>query len=472
MSLHQFLSILRARWLIALAVLVFVVGATIGVSLVLPKRYTASAQVLIDVKTPDPILGQVFPGMMAPAYMGTQVDVITSDRVAQRVVRTLKLEQNLSMQQAWREETQGAGEFGSWLAKRLQAGLDVKPSRESNVLSLNYKAVDPRFATVMANAFAQAYADTTLELRVEPARHYNSFFDERAKQLREALEQAQSRLSSFQQDKGIVATDERLDVESTRLSELSSQLVAVQALSAESSSRSEQAQRAPDRLQDVLNNPVVASLRADLARQEVRMQELGERLGEKHPQLQELRANVAELRAKLQQETSRVSGSVTVNNNITQSRETQLRGALAEQRAKVMRMKAVRDEQGVLLRDVENAQRAYDAVFSRMAQTQLESQTTQTNVVLLNSATEPTEPSSPKLRLNALVALFVGTILGVGIALLRELFDRRVRTREDITGPIDLPILGVLPVSTPRRRWLKKTHSASTLALGRLPVAS
>src|SRR5262249_43658115 len=187
----------------------------------------------------------------------------------------------------------------------------------------------------LPNAFAQAYIDTTLELRVEPARQYNSFFDERAKQLRDALEQAQSKLSAFQQSRGIIATDERQDVENARLAELSSQLVALQAVATESENRQAQARQSPDRLHDALPNPGVAGLRQDLARQEVRLEEVNAKLGDRHPQVIELRANLAELKAKLQQETERVSGSVGVNNQINQAREAQLRASLAQQRAKV-----------------------------------------------------------------------------------------------------------------------------------------
>ncbi|HTP75071.1 MAG TPA: chain length determinant protein EpsF [Burkholderiaceae bacterium] len=473
MSITQLMTILQARWRLAAATLLVTVAATVAVSLVFPKRYTATAQVLVDIKTPDPILGQVFPGMMSPSYMGTQVDVITSDRVARHVVRALKLDQSAAMRHAWREDTHGAGEFAAWLAKLLQSSLDVKPSRESNVLSLSFKSVDPRFAATLANAFAQAYIDTTLELRVEPARQYNSFFDERAKQLREALEQAQSRLSAFQQSRGIIATDERQDVENARLAELSSQLVALQAVATESQNRQAQARQSPDQLQDVMTNPVVASLRQDLARQEVRLEEVGAKLGERHPQVIEIQANLAELKAKLRQEVERVSSSVGINNQINQAREAQLRASLAQQRAKVLHLKEVRDEQTVLVRDVENAQRAYDAVFGRMAQTQLESQTTQTNVVLLNTAAEPTEASSPRLRINALVAVFVGTLLGVGLALLREWLDRRVRSREDLTVSLDLPVLGALPSSRPRRRWFGRDARSplQKRLFGQLPSA-
>jgi succinoglycan biosynthesis transport protein ExoP len=384
--------------------------------------------------------------------MATQVDVILSERVALRVVRALKLDQNPTMRAQWRETTEGAGKFESWVAELLQRSLDVKPSRESNVITINYKGADPRFAAALANAFAQAYIDVTLEMRTEPARQYTGFFDTRAKQLRENVEQAQARLSAFQKEKGIIAVDERLDIETSRLNELSSQLVALQAIAAESGSRNVQARASAETLQDVINNPVVMGLKSDLSRQEARLQELGARFGDAHPQTQEIRASITELRVKIEQETRRVGSSVGVNNSINQSREAQIRASLDVQRAKVLKLKEVRDEVNVLIRDVESAQRAYDGVQARSNLSSLESFTTQTNLVVISPANEPTRPSSPRVSLNSLLAVFVGTLLATGVALLLELLDRRVRTPDDMAGALQLALLGVLPKPA-KARW-------------------
>lgn len=462
MTAQQFLSILLARWRSLLVVVLAIVAATAVLNLLLPRSFTATAAVLVDLKTPDPIAGGISPGMMTPSYMATQVDVIQSWRVAQRVVASLKFAQNPGMRQQWMESTGGGGDYERWVADLLLRSLDVKPSRESNVISLAYKSVDPKFAAALANAFAKSYADVTLELRVEPARQYTGFFDARAKQLRENVEQAQERLSAFQRSKGIVAVDERLDVETARLNDLNSQLTALQAVTAESSSRDRQAQRTTDTLQDVINNPVVAGLRADLSRLEAKLQETTARLGEAHPQVVELRANIRELRARLEQEMSRVGSSVGVSNTINQSREAQVRASLDAQRNKVLQLKTLRDEMSVLTRDVETAQRSYDAVLSRASLTSLESQTTQTNIVLLNPATEPLQPSSPRVMLNLLAAVFVGTMLGVGVALLREMRDRRVRGADDLAGAtLQLPLLAVLPTRRRGRSWFARRDAPS-----------
>ena len=101
MNLQQFLLILLARRKVALYTLFVTVATTLVVSLLLPSKYTASTSVVIDVKSPDPIAGMAMPAMAMPGYMATQTDIINSDRVAQKVVKLLKLDQVPQIQQDW-----------------------------------------------------------------------------------------------------------------------------------------------------------------------------------------------------------------------------------------------------------------------------------------------------------------------------------------------------------------------------------
>ena len=187
MTFGQFLSILRARKWAALLVFALVVATTVAVSLLLPKQYDGTASVVIDVK-PDPVSAMAFPSMALPSFMATQVDILTSDRVTLKVIRDLKLTESPQIRDQWQTEGDGKGTLEQWLIELLKKYLDVKPSRESNVIQINYRAPDPRFAAGLANAFAKAYIDTTLELRVDPAKQFSSFFVAQSKDAREALE--------------------------------------------------------------------------------------------------------------------------------------------------------------------------------------------------------------------------------------------------------------------------------------------
>lgn len=444
MSLRQLLAILRARFGLALFTLLVCTAVAVALSFLLPKQYTASASVVIDVKTTDPITGVMSPALTMPSYMATQVDILESERVALRVVRALKMQDSTDLRSQWQAATNSQGNYESWLAQLLQKKLDIKPARESNVIEINFTSIEPKFAAAVANTFVQAYLDTTIELRVDPARRYSMMFEERGRTLRADMERAQQKLSTFQKASGILASDERIDVETSRLNELSTQLVTLQTASADSRSRQVAAAAAPDSLQDVIANPVVAGLRTELSRQDAKLQEMQERYGEAFPSVLELKANIDGLRSKLAQETERLSTSVGVTNIINVSRESQVRGSLESQRAKVLRMKALRDEQAILQRDVENSQRAYDGVIARLNLVGLESAATQTNAMPLMIATEPARPSWPKPMLMIPVGFAIGLLLAVAAALAREAADRRVRSHEDVARELRLPVLGSL----------------------------
>jgi capsular polysaccharide biosynthesis protein len=98
-----------------------------------------------------------------------------------------------------------------------------------------------------------------------------------------------------------------------------------------------------------------------------------------------------------------------------------------------------------MLRDVENAQRVYDAAFTRQNQSALESQATQTNVSVVKRASVPPFPSSPRWSVNAAVSLVLGALIGVATALAREHRDWRLRNEDDVLEIMRQPLLGVLP---------------------------
>jgi chain length determinant protein tyrosine kinase EpsG len=467
MTLQQFVDILRARWRLASLLFALTLGTAVGVSLLLPSKYTASAQVLVDMKSPDPVLGLLLPGQLTPGYMATQVDIITSQRVALNVVETLKIAENPQAIEQWRRATDGDGSIRHYFSDLLLKGLDVKPSRESSVFTVAYTGLDPGFAAIVANAFAQAYVDLSIQLKVDPARQTKGFFDVQTQALRERLESAQNRLTAYQRDKGIVSADERLDVENTRLAELSSQLVALQALAGEAGRRQALAKDAVTRgtstdVPEVLSSPLIQALKSELARVDARFEQQGAVLGAQHPDILKLKEERASLVKRIERETAAITGSLGNAYKIQSQREGDLKTALDRQRVKVLEIKQVRDELTVLQRDVESAQRAFDAVSQRLSQTSLESQSNQSNVVVLTPAAAPRKPSSPKLLLNSALGAFLGTLLGVGGALGAELRNRRVRGSQDLQLAS-----GVQPMGTLRHAFRGK-HGAANAAGGGL----
>lgn len=440
MTIQQFLLILRARYKVALLTLLITVIVTAVVSVLLPKQYTASAAVVLDVKSPDPVTGQPLQGLMAPGYMATQVDIINSERVAKKVVKKLKMDENEVIRAQWREATEGKGQLIDWLADLLQKKLDVKPSRESNVININYTGPNPEFVAGMANAFAEAYIDVNLDLRVAPARQYAAFFDDQTKAARQKLDLAQTALSDYQQAHSITSMDDRLDYETAKLNETSSQLTSIQGQTTDSQSKRGNARG--DTVAEVMQSPLINGLKSDIARLDAKLQESSINLGSNHPQTLRTQTELSTLRAQLEAETRKITSSIETTYQVGKQREQQLQSALATQKGRVLALNKQRDELNVLRRDIDSAQRAHEMVSQRASQSSIESQSNQTNIAILNAASVPSQASKPRVFFNILISIFLGTMMGIGLALALELINRRVRSAEDLAEALGLPTLG------------------------------
>ncbi|MDK6077356.1 MULTISPECIES: chain length determinant protein EpsF [Massilia] len=443
MNVHQFLLILLARKKIILGTLLVTVLLALGWSLIQQKTYKATASVLLNYKGVDPVSGLTMPGNLMPGYMATQMDIITSKNVALRVVDSLRLASSPAVQAQWREASEGKGSVRDWLADLLLKKLEIMPSRESSVVEISFKGADPAFAAAVANAFADEYQKISVQLKTEPAKKASSYFNEQTKQLRDNLEAAQARLSKYQQEKGIVSLDNnRVDVELSRLSDLSAQLVAAQTQAMEASSRERMATGVGS--PDVANNALVQSLRVSLASGEAKLAEAASRYGRNHPAYQSAQAEVSKMRAELNAALGSVSKSVGANAQVYRQREAELRAELAAQKTRVLELNRTRDELGVMLKDLDSAQRAFDAASNRFSQTRIEAQAEQSDISILNPAVPPTEPAGPRVLLNTLVSILLGTILGVGLALLLELINRPVRSTGDVKDMLGIPVLGTI----------------------------
>jgi chain length determinant protein EpsF len=453
MSFHQFLLALKGRFWIFISLLVATVLAAIVVTIIMPKTYEATASVLVDNPDNQMINQQQMPARAQLGYMQTQVDIIQSQRVARQVVRDLKLAEGDAVKAAWLKAG-GKGTVEDWVAQGVLSKLKVDVS-QSSVIGITYSASTSKYAADVANAFAKAYVDTSLNLRVEPAQEASAWFSEQLKGLRADLENAQAKLNKFQREHGILINDERLDFENSRLAELSSQVLQATSTAYDNASRAGQAgKRASDTLPEVIANPLVTTLKTELLRAESKLSELSTRVGENHPQYIQQKSEVDALRARVNAEMGKVAGGLATATAQARSREAALRADYAAQRKKVEDLRDARAESQMLIRDLDAAQKAYDAALTRYHVNKVEGAARQTNVTVLNTAVEPTFPSKPRVPLNIALGFFVGTLLGLAAIFLLEILDRRVRSDPDLDAVMlgmDVPLLGTLHTWHPSR---------------------
>ena len=474
MTIAQLLLALRARFRAFVLILAATVIAAVAVSLVLPKSYKATVGLLVDARGEQSMHDTTVPfnfnlPQERQSYLQTQAEIVGSPSVARKVVEDLGLAQQPKAQADFQKDADGKGAIEDWLAEGLLKKLKVEVS-QSNVIQATFTSPDPEYSARVANAFAKAYRDTIVALRSEPTREAATWFDEQLKSLKANLTTAQDRLTDYLQRQKIASLDERNDVDIARLGALGTQAVTAQEQALQWNSRVRQGNGLArdgnaDRLPEVRDNALVQKLKADLATGEAKLQELATQYGSNYPLYQRQESQNKVLRERLDAETRRVAAGVGAAARQSRQRETDIAGALAAQRARVLAQRESRDEINVLKHDVDAAEKAYDVALQRAAVTQVESRARETNVAVLNPAVAPRLPSSPKLLLNIALAVVLGTALGVGIVMLIELADRRVRSHADLDNAWDVPLLGVLHEWQPSSRALPDPGNYA----GRLP---
>jgi chain length determinant protein EpsF len=451
-------SILRARRVLAGTILLFTLLVALAWVLLRPANYKAIAPVLVDVQQIDPTRGASYAyvqGLVAPSFMTTQIDIVKSDRVAQRVVQLLPADQ--APMKSLREKAQKEPAPDRWLAWALQQKLEVKPSRESNIINITWTGRSPAEAARVANAFAQAYLETNLDIKTDPQKKYTVWFDEQVQGSRDRLEKAQQKLAAFQEKAGIVTADEKSDFETTRLNDLLQQLSVLQ-----SRGRGGSPAGASD------SSPLVNNLRQDVARLEAKIAQASATMGSRHPEMMRMSSELAAMKNRLSEESARVGITAAQSVEAAKARERELQAAVAEQKSKVLALSKQRAEMNILKADVDSAQKAFDTVTASAAQARLQAMSNQTNVMKLASAVEPLEATGPTGIQAMLIALVVGSMLGFAGALMAELANRRVRTVADLTMVTHLPILATVPAANAARYTPRLgAPSARRLALAR-----
>jgi uncharacterized protein involved in exopolysaccharide biosynthesis len=356
-----------------------------------------------------------------------------------------------------REKAQKEPAPDRWLAWALQQKLEVKPSRESNIINITWTGRSPAEAARVANAFAQAYLETNLDIKTDPQKKYTVWFDEQVQGSRDRLEKAQQKLAAFQEKAGIVTADEKSDFETTRLNDLLQQLSVLQ-----SRGRGGSPAGASD------SSPLVNNLRQDVARLEAKIAQASATMGSRHPEMMRMSSELAAMKNRLSEESARVGITAAQSVEAAKARERELQAAVAEQKSKVLALSKQRAEMNILKADVDSAQKAFDTVTASAAQARLQAMSNQTNVMKLASAVEPLEATGPTGLQAMLIALVVGSMLGFAGALMAELANRRVRTVADLTMVTHLPILATVPAANAARYTPRLgAPSARRLALAR-----
>ena len=439
MTITQFLRIVAARWRVPAYTMLACFTLALGWVLFGPGRYTATASVLIDVRAPATVAINGDPGalpQMQPDYVATQVDVISSNSVAEAAVDLLGLVRNPQAMDLYR----AAGsrlDPRSWFAATLLRDLRVTPSESSRVIAISFTEHDPQLAAAYANAFAEAYRSVAIDLQRQPALAANASYRANVERVQHQLAEAQARLSARRAELGVAPNPDGTEAQDAKLVALSQQLALAQGTQAAMNQKG-----AGGALPDVIASPVVQSLQVEIARLESQRQQLAQIAGPNNLDYKQVVGQLASLRAQLAQQKALVAAGAATTSGQASASVHQLEGALAVERHKTVANQKARGELVELQENVLNLKTTYEALTARAAQNALIGASDAGNVTLLARAEAPEKQAGLPPPLIVVLAAILGLMLGTAIAIVRELADHRLRVPDDLPTWLGVPSLG------------------------------
>jgi succinoglycan biosynthesis transport protein ExoP len=432
MSLVQFLRIVWARsWVILAATISCVAGAAI-VIVIVPPRWEANSRVLLNLLKPDPVTGQVIAVNATRAYVATQTELIKDYSVAGQVADQLGWLSDPELIQQYRQRPPNdVRDFRHWLAQLVIDRTKANVLEGSNILEITYTATTPDNAKVVADALRKAYIDASLAFRRDDANQNADWYAQQADKAKMDLTTAESAKAAYERENGIILQDDKTDLQTARLRAL--------ATARDSTGPAAAA---------VASAPSAASIQ--LAQIDAEIAQASQSLGPNHPELQGLRAKRTAIASLIADDRANAAARGTEAGTVKAAGAAVLDRAVEAQKALVFAERDKLARLNQLQAEVDLRRDLYNKTAARTAELRQEAAVADPGLTVLGSAVTPQSPVFPNKPLIYLGSIGLGLAMGVLLALLTELFNRRVRGIEDLQSAVDIPVLAVIPA--PGRR--------------------
>ncbi|WP_295577851.1 polysaccharide biosynthesis tyrosine autokinase [uncultured Lamprocystis sp.] len=468
--------VLKRRWTIIVFAVIVVVAAVTATYLMTPI-YRASLILQIDREdikvTKIEEVAPVDASTGGQDYLQTQYELLKSRSLAQRVIDQMGLadqpaeapspsmmEQVTAWLAGWlpsggvSREADAAGALDAAAdGNRIEGvitgflgGLTVEPVRNSRLVRLHYNSPDPKLAAAILNNLAKSYINLNLERRFDATTYARNFLQERLQQVKAKLEESERELVDLSRREEIISVDQKESVITGNLTAASAALIEAgkQRMGAESVYRQMLATRGQG-LTQVLESKIIQDLKQTKAKLEAQYQENLSTYKPAYPTMLQLRGQIKQVDAMINEEVGNIRAAITSNYEAAKAEESMLRTNLDKMKQEVLSLQGRSIPLNILRREADTNRQLYDGLLQRYKEVGVAAGVGTNNISVVDEAKVPAFAYKPSLRQNALLALVLGLLGGVGLAFLFEHLDDTFRRPEELERLLDLPLLGVIP---------------------------
>lgn len=487
--LRDYLNIILKRKWIVIIFLISVVITTIILTLMTTPLYKSTAVVRIDKDAPNIL---TFKGVQIPNpgadYYQTQYEIFKSRNLAERVIRSLNLDENddfipvqsklskikkalynniigilikLFSPPAYKsakkrivntdKTTADASltdnkKIPDYLINSLIGRIEVNPVKNSQLVKVSFISHNPELSMNVANAIAQTFITFDLESRVEASKDAKIFLEQQIEIMERKVEESEKRLNEYASQKEIIFDKNRQNLLAQKLSDISSALNSISNERMQKEALYREVKESDGNNPVILNNSLILGLKRELSSLEAEYSNLSKVYTPDYPKMKSLNSQIEAIRDKIEQEMSRIVSSIESDYNAALKKEDNLTKAFNVQKRKVLSFQDSIAQFEVLKREVEVNKELHNNLLQRLNEVGVSASSRATNIQILDKATYPKAPYKPNVPFNILLSIVFGLAGGIGLIFLAEYFDNSIKDTEDIEKKINLPILGMIPV--------------------------
>jgi len=419
----------------------------------------------------------------APYYQ-TQYEILRSRELARRVVRRLNLKENPNFNghapqprdpitlvrqgrasaSAWArglfakqapveapvpvadESAQEAGLIGAYLG-----GVIITPYAATRLVDVVYQHTDPEFAAVAANALAEEYTQQNLDQRLSNNQKELTFVNEQLEAATLKVKEGEQALQQYREVNNAQSLDDRQNIVVARLTSLS------QAVTEKRTERQQKetlynqvrgadpSSDAADTFPAIGNNPSVVTAQSQLAALKAEQISLAQTYGPDAPKMREVDSKIEAAARLLVAERRKVIDSAKNDYEAAVAQERNFGSDLDRANSANVDLDRKSGDYRILQRDLDSQRQIFQSLLDRQKQLSVVANSRANNVRLVDRAEPKHSPISPNPRRDWLTAILAGITLAFGLAFGIEYLDDTIKTPEDITKRLKLPLLGLVP---------------------------
>ena len=437
LDLKEFLNVISRYKKLIISIALLTMLLALLLTLLMKPIYRAHATIKVERYAANPSV-QILNAETSRSdrdFFETQVQLLQTKTLANRVITGLGLNEKqdtsgfvYNLKKLFKAESTDPSRSRSFndAEEIFLKNLIVKPINNSQLLSISYDSTSPELASDIANSIANTFVQQNLERRFDAATSYKKYISENIEVTKKSLDDAEQRLNDYAKTNNIVQDADGQSTSSYTLKKQAEELVLAEKERIEAEAAYSSYLNNPEDTPSSINDdPYILSLKKAASRLETKYQSYKNRTT-RTPR--RLRKQIDEVLAQIDTETETLKSSFRNRLLESQQKEKVLRAQLAKLREGALNVQSKNNSFTRLQREVEINQLAYNQQLEQLMAVNIASNVSTNNISIIDAATTPTKKFKPSLKTNLAFGLLLGTLLGLGIAFIREFIDDSIKT--------------------------------------------